>query len=109
MKCWNVPCLKVIPNDNVRQDFGVCNLGTICLQPCGPPIVQNALADLRGGAMDAPLWVPNCSAQNFQNNSIGRPNSFDFMQFSGKFGKIVCWLHPWRVGDPGGNPGSTTE
>ena len=24
----------------------------------------------------------------------GRPNSFDFMQFSGKFGKIVCWRPP---------------
>ena len=24
----------------------------------------------------------------------GRPNSFDFMQFSGKFGKIVCWAPP---------------
>ena len=24
----------------------------------------------------------------------GWPNSFDFMQFSGKFGKIICWLPP---------------
>ena len=23
-----------------------------------------------------------------------RSNSFDFMQFSGKFGKIVCWRPP---------------
>ena len=24
----------------------------------------------------------------------GYPNSFDFIQFSGKFGKIVCWRPP---------------
>ena len=24
----------------------------------------------------------------------GHPNSFDFMQFSGNFGKIVCWRPP---------------
>ena len=24
----------------------------------------------------------------------------DFMQFLGKFDKIVCWCHPWRVGAP---------
>ena len=30
----------------------------------------------------------------------GHPNSFDFMQFSGKFGKIVCWRPPWGVGAP---------
>ena len=27
-------------------------------------------------------WPPGC------------PNSFDFMQFSGKFGKIICWPPP---------------
>ena len=26
------------------------------------------------------------------------PNSFNFMHFFGKFGKIVCWHPPWRVG-----------
>ena len=25
----------------------------------------------------------------------GSPNSFNFMQFWGKFGKIVCWRPPW--------------
>ena len=30
------------------------------------------------------------------------PNSFDFMQFLGNFGKIVCWRPP----PPRGNPGS---
>ena len=30
----------------------------------------------------------------------GGPNSFDFMQFLGNFGKIVCWRPPWGVGAP---------
>ena len=30
----------------------------------------------------------------------GGPNSFNFMQFLGKFGKIVCWRPPWGVGAP---------
>ena len=29
-----------------------------------------------------------------------RPNSFDFMQFLGKFGKIICWRPPWGVDAP---------
>ena len=28
------------------------------------------------------------------------PNSFNFMQFWGKFGKIICWRPPPRVGSP---------
>ena len=28
------------------------------------------------------------------------PNSYNFMQFLGKFGKIVGWRPPWRVGAP---------
>ena len=39
------------------------------------------------------------------------PNSFDFMQFLEKFGKIVCWRLPPPRGlalPPRGNPGSTT-
>ena len=36
------------------------------------------------------------------------PNSFNFMHFWGKFGKIICW-GSWRVGaPPRGNPGSAT-
>ena len=27
---------------------------------------------------------------------LGGPNSFNFMQFLGKFGKFVCWRHPPR-------------
>ena len=39
------------------------------------------------------------------------PNSFNFMQFLEKFGKIVCWRPPPRgelVPPPRGNPGSAT-
>ena len=40
----------------------------------------------------------------------GGPNSFNFMQFLGKFGKIVCWRPPGELAPPPrGNPGSATE
>ena len=43
---------------------------------------------------------------------LQRPNSFNFLQFLGKFGKIVCWRHPapFRrlTPPPRGNPGSAT-
>ena len=49
-----------------------------------------------GGARDA------CSPP-------GGPNSFNFMQFLGKFGKIVCWRPPGELAPPPrGNPGSAT-
>ena len=39
----------------------------------------------------------------------GDPNSFNFMQFLGKFGKIVCWCPPGELAPPPrGNPGSAT-
>ena len=36
------------------------------------------------------------------------PNSFDFLQFSGNFGKFVCWHPPTGelAPHPRGNPGS---
>ena len=39
------------------------------------------------------------------------PNSFNFMQFLGAFGKIVCWrpLPRELAPPPRGNPGSATE
>ena len=37
------------------------------------------VADLHSKILDAPP---------------GGPNSFNFMQFLGKFGKIVCWYPP---------------
>ena len=61
-------------------------------------MVSEAVADLGGHEGHTPPPPP------------GRPNSFDFMQFSGKFGKIVCWRPPWGVGTPTwGNPGSAAE
>ena len=55
------------------------------------------MADLRGGTGDVcPL--------------PGGPNSFNFMQFLGNFGKIVCWRPPGELEPlPRGNPGSATE
>ena len=40
-----------------------------------------------------------------------RPNSFNFMQFWGKFGKIICWRPPTGelAPPPQGNPGSAIE
>ena len=39
----------------------------------------------------------------------GGPNSFNFMQFSGKIGKIICWRPPGELAPPPrGNPGSAT-
>ena len=40
----------------------------------------------------------------------GGPNSFNFMQFLGKFDKLVCWHPPGELAPPPrGNPGSATE
>ena len=41
------------------------------------------MADLRMGVWDA--YPP------------GGPNSFNFMRFLGKFGKIVCWCPPGEL------------
>ena len=55
-------------------------------------LILNALADLGGREGRTP--------------PPGRPNSFDFMQFSGKFG---VFTPPWRVhAPPRENPGSAT-
>ena len=48
----------------------------------------------KGGARDAPP---------------GGPNSFNFMQFLEKFGKITCWRPPGELAPPPqGKPGSAT-
>ena len=53
------------------------------------------VADLGGGTRD--MRPP------------GGPNSFNFMQFLGNFGKFVCWCPPGElVPPPQGNPGSIT-
>ena len=55
-------------------------------------IVPIAVADLRGARETPP-----------------GPNSFNFMQFLGKFGKFVCWRPPGELAPPPrGNPGSAT-
>ena len=58
---------------------------------------SDAVADLRGGAGDAPPPPP------------GGKNFFIFMQFSAKIYKIMGWRPPLGVGaTPRGNPGSAT-
>ena len=54
------------------------------------------VADLRGGARDA--------------HPPGGPNSLNFNQLLGKFGKIICWRPPpgELAPPPRGNPGSAT-
>ena len=66
------------------------------------------MADLHSKILD----VHHCELYklNFQvQEPPGGPNSFNFMQFLGKFGKIVCWRPPWGVdAPPRGNPRSAT-
>ena len=50
----------------------------------------SAVADL-GGAKGGPPAPPPPE----------HTNSFDFMQFSGKFGKIICWRPPGELAPPG--------
>ena len=66
---------------------------------CGLTRVQIAVADLHSNILDARPPPP------------GGPNSFNFMQFLGKLGKIVCWAPPPEelAPPPRGNPGSATE
>ena len=47
-------------------------------------INEQSVADLRGSAGNAPP----------------RPNSFNFMQFLGNLGKIVCWCPPGELAPP---------
>ena len=69
----------VLPDGGVGCKLVFLNQMVQCHRTSGPCPV----ADLRGGVRDAPPG----------------PNSFNFMQFLGKFGKIVCWrphLEDWR-------------
>ena len=55
------------------------------------------LMQCSGGSKGGGAWPP-----------LG-PNSFNFMQFLGKFAKIVCWRPPGELAPrPRGNPGSAT-
>ena len=67
----NTPCLR-ISDEIVKMKFYY--------------YVSIAVADLHGKILD--------------ERPPGGPNSFNFMQFLGKFGKIVCWRPPWGVGAP---------
>ena len=80
-----------LPGKCLPRGKGCLPRGRRCL-PGGllrglPSGVYTPVADLRGGARDV-------------RPPPGGPNSFNFMQFLGKFGKIVCWRPPWGVGAP---------
>ena len=52
---------------------------------------------------------PYCSNQSFPLADLRGPNSFNFMQFWGKFCKIVCWRPLLELAPiPRENPGSDT-
>ena len=66
------------------------------------------LAPPPGSAPDGAALVATLSVADLGGHKgcpPGHPNSFDFMQFSRKCGKIVC-CPPRGVGAPQGNPGS---
>ena len=54
--------------------------------------------------------IPVADLRGARGTPLGRPNSINFMQFLGKFGKIVCWRPPpgELAPPPRGNPGSAT-
>ena len=56
---------------------------------------MNSVADLHNK-----LAVADLHSKMLDARPPGGPNSFNFMQFLGKFGKIVCWRPPppgsWR-------------
>ena len=72
------------------------------------PIVQNAQRSL----MKIQFWVLLTigGSKGAQGTPLGRPNSFDFMQFSRILGKIVCCPPPLGklAPTPQGNPVSNT-
>ena len=76
---------KILPNNRFLPQTQA-GKSWICHWIMSP---HHPVADLRG----APKTPP----------PRGGPNSFNFMQFWGNFGKIVCWRPP-----PRGNPGSAT-
>ena len=55
------------------------------------------------------LSVADLHRKNLDSRPPGGPNSFNFMQFLGKFDKIVCWRPPGELAPPRqGIPGSAT-
>ena len=54
-------------------------------------------------------YYPLADHRGARRTPPGGPNSFNFMQFLGKFGKIVRWRPPGEMASPPrGNPGSAT-
>ena len=59
-------------------------------------VIKQPVADLHSKILDAP--------------PPGGPNSFNFMQFLGNFGEIVCWRPPEELAPPPrGYPRSATD
>ena len=56
-------------------------------------------------------WVPPVADLGGARDVHPRgPNSFNFIQFLRKFGKILCWRPPGKLApSPWGNPGSATK
>ena len=77
--------LKAMSTEAVGSDDLYLLMKITCCEKCFS-FLYSAVADLRGSAWDAPPPPP------------GGPNSFDFMQFLGNFGKIVCWGPTWGFG-----------
>ena len=72
--------------------FRLNKANTLCTLFCSPITVS-----LQWRIYIVKFWTP------------GGPNSLNFMQFLGKFGKIVYWRPPGELAPPPrGNPGSAT-
>ena len=87
--------LDTLPPPHPTTYIWWSSLGTYSLEdlPLSPPLPTSGGS--KGGTRDSPL--------------PGGPNSFNFMQFLGKFGKILCWCPPRELANPSrGNPGSAT-
>ena len=50
--------------------------------------------------MNVMFKVSGGSKGGHEGRPPGGPNSFNFLQFWGKFGKIVCWRPPGELAPP---------
>ena len=60
---------------------------------------RNVYTGLRQGQGPEPIAVADLRGVQGMRTPRG-PNSFNFMQFLGNFGKIICWHPPQGVGTP---------
>ena len=80
-------CCGLDPGQEQNRYYcsGSVGVGPRPIKSVSPCFIMYTVADLHSKILDArPPWGPN---------------SFNFMQFLGKFGKIVCWRPPlgsWR-------------